>query len=635
MASSHGTVSHLLPQSYKRMVAAWLEEDVPSYDYGGFVVGEAPGEARLLGKSVGMIAGLPFFDEVFRQLDCTSVNSGPVIAPLHSVPATSSNLLKLLRDAGYKNILAGTRKTTPGFRLVEKYGLLVGGCDPHRIDLSTMTMLKDNHIWSSGSITAAVKAAQASGGFAIKVEVECQSEAEADEAIEAGADIVMLDNFTAEGMKAAAANLKQKWGKGPGGRGPLIEVSGGLTEDNIGPYARTEAKLSRFNARREAHKPSQDFLHESFPPPILRPSPTIMIIRQLALRQGRKALSAPAGRTWFRSLTTETEAIESSLNNSLKETKSIDAYLNNSQSSKQQHQTKPLDSDHGPETSEAQQQESVASIYHTFRHQQSTTAHLGTSVGPHYQPHTLLTQPPSPSEITLELLLASQAHLGHATSLWNPANSRYIFGIREGIHIISLDVTAAHLRRAAKVISGVTERGGLILFVGTRDGQDRCIVNAAKLAGGCHLFERWIPGSITNGQQILGGCRVKVVDEFDRELDGYADQLVDRAALKPDLVVCVNPLENYVLLHECGLNGIPTVGIIDTDADPTWVTYPIPANDDSLRCVQVIAGVLGKAGEEGQKKRRRAAERGETTFTPTPGLVRSSVSNDTAVEAAT
>ena len=196
-------------------------------------------------------------------------------------------------------------------------------------------------------------------------------------------------------------------------------------------------------------------------------------------------------------------------------------------------------------------------------------------------------------------------------------NSRYIFGIRQGIHIISLEVTAAHLRRACCVVSGVAERRGLILFVGTRPGQTRCVVNAAKLASGCHLFERWTPGSITNGHQILGRCKTKFVDEFDRSVEGFDDFLLDSPALKPDLVVCLNPLENWVMLHECGLNGIPTIGIIDTDADPTWVTYPIPANDDSLRCVQVVAGVLGKAGEEGQMKRRKKAKEGEVTYTPT------------------
>ena len=145
-------------------------------------------------------------------------------------------------------------------------------------------------------------------------------------------------------------------------------------------------------------------------------------------------------------------------------------------------------------------------------------------------------------------------------------------------------------------------------------------MNAAKLAGGCHLFERWIPGSITNGQQILGQCRLKVVDENDQELQGFGHQLTDRAVLKPDLVVCLNPLENYVLLHECGLNNIPTIGIIDTDANPTWVTYPIPANDDSMRCVHVIAGVLGKAGEQGRITRREKAKQGEIKVRATPGL---------------
>lgn len=182
--------------------------------------------------------------------------------------------------------------------------------------------------------------------------------------------------------------------------------------------------------------------------------------------------------------------------------------------------------------------------------------------------------------------------MGHSTSLWNPANQRYIFGVRQGIHIISLEATAAHLRRAAKVVEGVAHHGGLVLFVGTRPGQDRCVVRAAELSQGCHLFERWIPGSVSNSDVILGGCKTKIVGALDEEISQLRPVLVDRTALKPDLVVCLNPLENYVMLRECGQHGIPTIGVVDTDADPTWVTYPIPANDDRCVCSRFVLSLL-------------------------------------------
>lgn len=160
------------------------------------------------------------------------------------------------------------------------------------------------------------------------------------------------------------------------------------------------------------------------------------------------------------------------------------------------------------------------------------------------------------------------------------------------------------------MVTGVAERGGLILFAGTRPGHQRLVTQAASLAGGYHVFERWVSGAITNRNQILGSCRLKVVDHLDRNIPGQEDLIRKEPALKPDLVICLNPLENWVLLHECALEGIPTIGVIDTDANPTWVTYPIPANDDSLRCIQLISGVLGRAGELGKMRRKEAAGRG-------------------------
>lgn len=198
------------------------------------------------------------------------------------------------------------------------------------------------------------------------------------------------------------------------------------------------------------------------------------------------------------------------------------------------------------------------------------------------------TLPSSISEVTLETLLASQSHLGHATSLWNPANARYIFGIRDGIHIISLDQTAAHLRRAAKIVRAVSAHAGIILFVGTRKGQEKSVVGAAERSEGYHLFDRWIPGGLTNGKSILGHGQLKVVDQLDREIEGFEEQLIDHKAIKPDLVVVLNPLENYPLLRECAQHNIPTIGVIDTNVNPGWVTYQIPANDDRYAVLELF-----------------------------------------------
>ncbi|OLN96073.1 37S ribosomal protein MRP4, mitochondrial [Colletotrichum chlorophyti] len=256
--------------------------------------------------------------------------------------------------------------------------------------------------------------------------------------------------------------------------------------------------------------------------------------------------------------------------------------------------------------------------YQAHRRVQKATRTIGSALSKPYVPSQLIKDPPKPEDVTLELLMASQTHMGHHTSRWNPANARYIYGVRQGIHIISLETTAAHLRRAARVVEEVAFRGGLILFVGTRQGQMDIVSKAAKLAGGCHLFTKWTPGNITNRDQINRGKPVKVVGPRDEKLDGFERLERTGRPLVPDLVVCLNPLENYTMLYECGLANVPTIGVIDTDANPDWVTYTIPANDDSFRSMAVIAGVLGRAGQQGQKRRLADAQNGVVAWkTPT------------------
>ncbi|KHO01031.1 37S ribosomal protein MRP4 [Metarhizium album ARSEF 1941] len=257
-----------------------------------------------------------------------------------------------------------------------------------------------------------------------------------------------------------------------------------------------------------------------------------------------------------------------------------------------------------------------------FQRIQKNTRSIGSRLDRRYVPAELISNPPGPEDVSLELLMASQAHMGHNTSLWNPANSRYIYGVRQGIHIISLETTAAHLRRAARVVEEVSYRGGVILFVGTRKGQMEIVTKAAELAGACHLFTKWTPGAITNRDVILKTQATKVVDHLDSELDGFDMYKGVARPLLPDLVVCLNPLENYTMLYECGLRNIPTIGVIDTNVDPSWVTYTIPANDDSLRAMAVVAGVLGRAGQKGKERRLQDSSRGKVSWNTSPELER-------------
>ncbi|XP_037546031.1 nicotinate-nucleotide pyrophosphorylase [carboxylating] isoform X2 [Nematolebias whitei] len=251
------------PHALTRLAREWLLEDAPSFDPAGVCVGSEEVEARLLCKTPHtVLAGSPFFTAVFTEVGCTvhwmyqegahlgpdevtltAVVRGPArclllgerpalncLARASGIASRCAQLRAKAEAAGWGGEVAGTRKTTPGFRLVEKYAMLVGGASMHRQDLSGMVMLKDNHIWASGSITEAVRAARSVCGFSSKLEVECRSTEEAREAAAAGADIVMLDNLQPPELQVAAQTLKEEF--------PTlqIEASGGVTPENLTSY---------------------------------------------------------------------------------------------------------------------------------------------------------------------------------------------------------------------------------------------------------------------------------------------------------------------------------------------------------------------------------------------------------------
>ncbi|KAF9050646.1 ribosomal protein S2 [Hymenopellis radicata] len=192
-----------------------------------------------------------------------------------------------------------------------------------------------------------------------------------------------------------------------------------------------------------------------------------------------------------------------------------------------------------------------------------------------------------PSEPTLSALLACGAHFGHATQIMNPNFMPYAYGTRAGVTVIDMEHTLPLLRRAAKVTRAIAYEGGQIVFVGTRPDLRPIVEKAAARVGplGYHVGERWLPGTLTNKFQMFG------------------ETTVETQKVVPDLVIILNPLKNLNAIRECAVEHVPTIGIIDSNADPRTVMYAIPANDESTRTAELICGILSMAARAGVDER--------------------------------
>jgi nicotinate-nucleotide pyrophosphorylase (carboxylating) len=162
---------------------------------------------------------------VLLTLERTFLN---FVGRMSGIATMTSRYVAAVRATGAKTRVLDTRKTTPGHRLLEKYAVRCGGGDNHRLGLYDAVLIKDNHIVAAGGIGAAVRSALAHAPKGIDVEVECDSVAQAEEAIGAGATALLLDNFTPDGIRAAAKQIAGR---------ARIEVSGGVTLETIGAYA--------------------------------------------------------------------------------------------------------------------------------------------------------------------------------------------------------------------------------------------------------------------------------------------------------------------------------------------------------------------------------------------------------------
>lgn len=219
----------------------------------------------------------------------------------------------------------------------------------------------------------------------------------------------------------------------------------------------------------------------------------------------------------------------------------------------------------------------------------------------------------------LQELLEAGAHFGHRTSRWNPKMGEYIFGARGGVHIIDLTKTAEGLNKAVEFVLRATTEGGEVLFVGTKRQAKGIVEKIAKEAGMPYVTQRWLGGMLTNLETI--NTRINRLKRLEaQQLDGSLDSLTKKERLDisneiehlnkifggiremkgvPKVVFVVDMPREEIAMKEARKLGIPVIAMTDTNADPDMADFVIPANDDALRAITVIAGKIAEAAKTG------------------------------------
>lgn len=227
--------------------------------------------------------------------------------------------------------------------------------------------------------------------------------------------------------------------------------------------------------------------------------------------------------------------------------------------------------------------------------------------------------------VSIEELLKAGAHFGHLTSRWNPKMRPFIFMERDGIHIIDLVQTQQLLDRAAEAAARFARQGKKILFVGTKKQARDIVRKYAEACGQPYVVERWLGGTLTNFQTIRQSIRrMEELARMDEE--GILDQLkkkerlmkrrereklertlggIAQMAKLPGALFIVDIVREHIAVSEARKLGIPIIAIVDTNADPELIDYPIPANDDAVRSIELITSVIANAIIEGAKQREQ------------------------------
>ncbi len=220
---------------------------------------------------------------------------------------------------------------------------------------------------------------------------------------------------------------------------------------------------------------------------------------------------------------------------------------------------------------------------------------------------------------TMRQLLEAGVHFGHTTRRWNPRMRPYIFGERNGVHIIDLEQTVPLLQRALEAVREVAASGGRVLFVGTKRQATEIIAQAATRCGQYYVNHRWLGGMLTNWKTISNsikrlrdleeqlasdetqGLTKKELLRLQRERDKLNRALggIKEMGGLPDILFVIDTNKEAIAVHEAQKLGIPVVAVLDSNSDPEGITYPIPGNDDAMRAINLYCELVSNAVLDG------------------------------------
>ena len=219
---------------------------------------------------------------------------------------------------------------------------------------------------------------------------------------------------------------------------------------------------------------------------------------------------------------------------------------------------------------------------------------------------------------TMRQLLEAGVHFGHNTRRWNPKMGPYIFGVRNNVHIIDLEQTVPLLYRSLEAVRDVVGQGGRVLFVGTKRSASDKIADAAKRCGQFYVNHRWLGGMLTNWKTISNSIkRLKTVDDqltqgqsgltkkevlnLTRERDKLERALggIKEMGGQPDILFIIDTNKEAIAVAEATKLHIPVVAVIDSNSDPTGITFPIPCNDDAIRAIGTYCDLISDAVLDG------------------------------------